>query len=331
MVTIKDIAKRLGVSISTVSKGLNGGNDISESLRQQILDTAVEMGYSTKRSKKAENRRVCVMIDDMKYENTEDFGYDIILGFRQNAFQHQWDVRILPITPEFQRSEKYDTFLLKNGYCGAFLVGLSLQDPWLEQFHSTTMPTVLLDNYIAYNANVSCIGTDSYEGIDLAVRHLYSLGHRKIAFLNGSRDSLVTQQRQESFENTMSSLHLTPQTELMGYGVYTADSAKDFVPGFIDAGASAIICGSDLIAQGVYAECAKRGLSIPEDISIVGFDDLPVASAMFPALTTIRQDRNELGRGAFATLNSLIHHISISQTLMRPQLIQRESTCRVRE
>lgn len=193
------------------------------------------------------------------------------------------------------------------------------------------MPTVLLDNYIAYNANVSCIGTDSYEGIDLAVRHLYSLGHRKIAFLNGSRESLVTQQRQESFENTMSGLHLTPQTELMGYGVYSADSAKDFVPGFIDAGASAIICGSDLIAQGVYAECAKRGLSIPEDISIVGFDDLPVASAMFPALTTIRQDRNELGRGAFATLNSLIHHISISQTLMRPQLIQRESTCRVRE
>lgn len=328
MVTIREIADRLGISISTVSKGLNGASDISEQLRQQVLDTAVEMGYSTKRSRKIENRRLCLMIENMNYEKTDDFGYNIVLGFRQNAFRHRWDVTIVPITPEFQACEKYDTYLLKNGYCGAFLVGMALHDPWMKQLQTTTMPTVLLDNFIPHNANVCCIGTDSYEGIELAVRHLHSLGHRQIAFLNGFRHSMVTQQRQEAFEATMTELGIPLLPELMGYGDYVTESAKEFVPGFLDAGATAIICGNDLIAQGVYEECALRSLSIPDAVSVVGFDDLPVAQSIFPPLTTIRQDRNELGKCAYVILNSLIHHISISKTLLRPQLIERSSVCR---
>ena len=126
MATIKDIANRLGVSVSTVSKGLNGASDISDELRQMVLDTAVEMGYSTKRSKKVENRKLCIFIENMNYETIDEFGYDIVLGFKQNAFRRKWDVDILPITPAFQEEEKYDTFLLKNGYCGAFLMGLAL-------------------------------------------------------------------------------------------------------------------------------------------------------------------------------------------------------------
>ena len=125
MATIKDIANRLGVSVSTVSKGLNGASDISDELRQMVLDTAVEMGYSTKRSKKVENRKLCIFIENMNYETIDEFGYDIVLGFKQNAFRRKWDVDILPITPAFQEEEKYDTFLLKNGYCGAFLMGLA--------------------------------------------------------------------------------------------------------------------------------------------------------------------------------------------------------------
>lgn len=151
MATIKDIANRLGVSVSTVSKGLNGASDISDELRQMVLDTAVEMGYSTKRSKKVENRKLCIFIENMNYETIDEFGYDIVLGFKQNAFRRKWDVDILPITPAFQEEEKYDTFLLKNGYCGAFLMGLALHDSWIKQLENTTMPTVLLDNFISGN------------------------------------------------------------------------------------------------------------------------------------------------------------------------------------
>lgn len=328
MATIKDIANRLGVSVSTVSKGLNGASDISDELRQMVLDTAVEMGYSTKRSKKVENRKLCIFIENMNYETIDEFGYDIVLGFKQNAFRRKWDVDILPITPAFQEEEKYDTFLLKNGYCGAFLMGLALHDSWIKQLENTTMPTVLLDNFISGNPNVCYLGTDSYEGIAMAVNHLVNLGHKNIAFLNGSLYSLVSDQRQEAFESAMAAASLPVQKDLTAYGYYVSDSAKYHVPGFLAAGATAVVCGNDLIAKGVIDECTKRGFRVPEDVSVVGFDDISIAATFDPPLTTIRQERNELGRYAYDILNSLIHHIPISKTLLRPKLIERESTAR---
>lgn len=328
MATIKDIANRLGVSVSTVSKGLNGASDISDELRQMVLDTAVEMGYSTKRSKKVENRKLCIFIENMNYETIDEFGYDIVLGFKQNAFRRKWDVDILPITPAFQEEEKYDTFLLKNGYCGAFLMGLALHDSWIKQLENTTMPTVLLDNFISGNPNVCYLGTDSYEGITMAVNHLVNLGHKNIAFLNGSLYSLVSDQRQEAFESAMAAASLPVQKDLTAYGYYVSDSAKYHVPGFLAAGATAVVCGNDLIAKGVIDECTKRGFRVPEDVSVVGFDDISIVATFDPPLTTIRQERNELGRCAYDILNSLIHHIPISKTLLRPKLIERESTAR---
>jgi len=330
MTTIKEIATRLGISISTVSKGLNGASDISEDLRQLVLDTAVEMGYSTKRSKKEEFRKLCVFVENMEYETLDSFGYDIVLGFKQNAFRHKWDVTIVPITPEFQEEEKYDTFLLKNGYCGAFLIGLALQDEWMKQIQLTTMPTVLFDNCIDGNPNVCYIGTDSYEGIHMAVEHLSNLGHKKIAFINGSLYSLVSDQRQEAFENSMKELGLPLSNKLMAHGYFVADSAKYHVPGFLAEGATAIVCANDLPAQGVIEYCNANGYNVPEDISVVGFDNIPIAATTEPPLTTICQQRNELGKCAYVILNSLIHHISISKTLLRPQLIERESTTRVK-
>lgn len=278
MATIKDIANRLGISISTVSKGLNGASDISNDLRQLVLDTAVEMGYSTKRSKKEEFRKLCVFVENMEYETLDSFGYDIVLGFKQNAYRHNWDVTVVPITPEFQESEKYDTYLLKNGYCGAFLIGLALQDEWMKQFRTTTMPTVLFDNYIDGNPNVCYIGTDSYEGIHMAVEHLVNLGHKKIGFINGSLYSLVSDQRQEAFENSMKEFGLPVSDKLMARGYFVADSAKYHVPGFLSEGATAIICGNDLLAQGVIEYCVENNYRIPEDVSVVGFDNIPIAA-----------------------------------------------------
>ena len=329
MATIKDIAERLGISISTVSKGLNGASDISDSLRQQVLDTAVEMGYTTKRSRKEEHRKLCLLIENMEYLSPGKFGYEIVLGFKQNAFRHKWDVSIVPVTPELQRAEKYDTYMLKNGYSGGFLVGFALQDEWMQQLYTTNVPTVLLDNFIPENPNICCVGTDNYEGIAMAVRHLFRLGHKNIAFLNGSLFSLVSDERQEAFENAMAEVGLPAQGRLMGRGYFVPETAMYHVPGFLKSGATAILCGNDLIAQGVIDECQKYGYEVPRDISVVGFDDLPIASQLTPPLTTIRQERNELGRLAYVALNSLVHHIPISKTLMRPQLIVRNSTARV--
>lgn len=328
MATMKDIANRLGISVSTVSKGLNGASDISDELRQLVLDTAVELGYSTKNSRKEENRKLCIFIENMEYEAMDEFGYEIVLGFKQSAFRGKWDVDIVPVTPAFQLEEKYDTYLLKNGYCGAFLLGFALHDEWMSQLQHTTMPTVLLDNFIYDNPNVCYLGTDSYEGIDQAVKHLHKLGHKKIAFLNGSLYSLVSDQRREAFETSLKEVGLEFDEELVAYGYFVSDSAQYHVPGFLAAGATAIICGNDLIAKGVIDECLARGFRVPEDVSVIGFDDIPIAATTTPPLTTIHQERTELGKCACAVLRSLIQHISISKTLLRPRLVVRESTAR---
>ena len=329
MTTIKDIANRLGISVSTVSKGINGASDISDDLRQLVLDTAVEMGYRSKKMKKEENKKLCIFIENMDYESAAQFGYELILGFKQAATRDCWDIHVIPVTPAFQLREKYDTYMLRNGYSGAFLVGFALHDEWMRQLPSTSIPTVLFDNYIPKNPHVSYIGTDNFEGIDLAVEHLSALGHKKIAFLNGSLYSMVTDQRQQAFLESMKSRGLKTDENLAVYGYFVADSAKDHVPGFLGRGVTAILCGSDLIASGVISECQSRGFLVPQDISVVGFDDLPISAELAPPLTTIRQDRIELGKCGYFTLHSLLHHVSISKTLMRPQLITRSSTARV--
>ena len=326
MATIKDIAEHLGISISTVSKGLNGASDISEDLRQLVLDTAVEMGYSTKRSKKEEFRKLCLFVTNMDYETLDTFGYDIVLGFKQNAFKHKWDVTVVEINTDFQQENKYDTYLLQHGYCGAFVLGLALHDPWMKQMETTTMPTVLFDNFIDGNQNVGYLGTDSREGIHMAIEHLVELGHKKIAFLNGSSDSLVSEERQESFENAIREYALERNEKLMATDSFIADSAYHHVPGFLEEGATAIVCSSDLIALGALDSCKKAGYRVPEDVSIIGFDNLPITTTTEPSLSTISQQRNALGRCAYIMLYSLINHVSISKTLLRPQLMKREST-----
>lgn len=328
MATIKEIANKLGISISTVSKGLNGASDISEELRQLVLDTAVELGYTTKRMKKEAHKKLCLFIENMDFESADQFGYDIVLGFKQAAYRDRWDVTILPINPAFQQQEKYDTFMLKNGYSGAFLVGFALQDEWMTQLETTTIPTALFDNFIKKNPNVAYIGTDSFEGIDTAIDHLVKLKHTKIAFLNGSLHSMITEHRQQAFYESMAAHNLPVPEHMIANGYYVAESAKNFVSSFLEQGATAIVCGNDLIAYGVMKECVQHGFLVPEDISVIGFDDLPLSAQMSPSLTTIRQERVELGKCGYMALHSLMHHVSVSKTLLRPQFILRNSTAK---
>ena len=204
MVTIKDIAKELGVSQGTVSKGLNNAPDVSEALKQKIVNTAISMGYkSIKLKHTSSGKKLCIFMENMDYESSGQFGFDIVSGFKQEAVKEGFDVTLLPITPAFQANEAYDSFMFKNGFVGSFCVGFALEDPWLKEFKTTSTPTVLFDNYVTKNPNTCYVGTDSAEIMELIVSHLYHLGHRKIAFLNGSMNSFITEQRMEGFYNSM--------------------------------------------------------------------------------------------------------------------------------
>ena len=326
MVTIKDIANKLGVSISTVSKGLNNADDISNEMRQKVLDTAIEMGYTPKKSKSGENRKICIFIENMDYENIDQFGYEIIVGFKLSATRKNWKIDVVPTNLHMQTVEKYDSYMLKNGYSGAFLLGFELHDDWIKQLNKTTVPTVLLDNFIERNHKVGYVGTDNYEGIELAIDYLFNLGHEKIAFLNGAKNSMVSNQRNEAFVTSIKQHGLKVEKNLIQFGYYVPDCAKDHFPAFLEHGATAVLCASDNMASGVIQEAKKNGLEVPRDMSVIGFDDLPIAAHFTPSLTTIRQDRIELGKSAFILLDGLMHDIAFSKLLLRPKFIVREST-----
>lgn len=326
MATMKDIADRLGISLSTVSKGLNGGQDISDSLRQTILDTAVEMGYQNRKAKRQDRRRIAVFIENMDYEDADDFGYEIVLGFRKASFRENWGVSVIPLTRDLQRRQSYDAYMLQEQYSGAFFMGISPEDPWSAQMEETRIPTVLLDNSAAPNPQVCTLATDSDAGIEMAVSHLAALGHEKIAFLDGSAGSMVSDKRMLAYLNAMAAHKLAIDPQLAVYGYFVAEAAPYHVPGFLSAGVTAILCGNDLIASGVIECCKKEGFAVPEDISVIGFDDVPMAERLDPPLTTVRQHRNALGQMAYYALYALINQVPVSSTCLRPDLVLRATT-----
>lgn len=325
MATINDIAEKLGISKSTVSKGLNNATDISEEMRRKILETAVELGYSNKRLQKKE-KKLCILIENMDYDTPNQFGYELILGFKQMAEPEGWVVDVVPMTMEFQRMTPYGVFMMQQGYQASFVLGFSLLDPWMQEFRTTKFPTVLYDNYMKENPHIASVGCDSQEGFDLAVKHLMKMGHTKIGLISGPLNSYILKARYHAYINAMSKYGLEVNEDYIGLGYYVSESTRTYIPKLLEKGVTAILFSHDVRAISALTECADRDLRVPEDLSIIGFDDLPMTAYTEPPLTTIRQDRISLGKCGYYALNCLLNNVPIGSILLRAPLIVRGST-----
>ncbi len=329
MATIKDIASKLGVSISTVSKGLHGASDISEEMRQQVLDTAISLGYIVKDRKTSERHKVCIMVENMDYANINQFGYELITGFRLMAQEQQFQVDIIPMDVYTQTMQSYDIYMKQNDYSGAFFLGFEMTDSYLKQLTHTSIPTVLFDNYVL-NKHVAYIGTDNNLGTKSLIEHLYQNGHRKIAILNGSENSYISNMRYNTILKELNAVGIEVNKSLIGNGVsFLPETIASYIPQFVKQGATAIVCASDLIAAAAMNEIHKMGLRVPDDISVTGFDDLPIAKYLAPPLTTIRQERFTLGKTAFTLLSQLISGTPVSTLLYHSELVIRESVANI--
>lgn len=325
MATINDIATKLGISKSTVSKGLNNATDISDEMRRRILETAVEVGYINKRAQKHE-RKICIMVANMEYETPNQFAHDIILGFKQKAEPEGWTIDIVDITEQMQKMTPYDVYMMEHRYCAAFVLGFSLVDPWMKEFKATNIPTVLYDNYIKSNPNVASIGCDSQEGFDLAVKYLHKLGHRKIGLISGPPESYIMQARYNAYLNAMDKYGLEVNDNYIGIGYYVAESTRKYIPKLISHGVTAILFSHDTRAISAITECKDRGIRIPQDLSIIGFDDLPMTEYTVPSLTTVRQDRVSLGKCGYYAMTCLLNKVPIGSIMLRATLVERHST-----
>ncbi len=324
MTTLEDIARALGTTKSTVSKALNGADDVSKATRQAVLEKAVEMGY-TRRTRTKSAPRIAVFVTNMEYRKPSDFGHDIVMGFRKAAEPEGYEVTLIPLDIPLQQSDSYDTYMMKNHFCGGFFLGLTPLDPWLKEFETCKTPTVLYDNHVSGNPHISHVGIDNAEGMKIAVAYLRSLGHEKIGYLSNALESYVYHQRLLFFLQAMESCGLTPDKELTGSAYHVSDCLSQHLPRLLEKGCTAFVCSHDLLASNALVYCAELGLSVPEDVSILGFDDIPLCQHTVPPLSTIRQDRDLLGRSAFYAFTSQFNHVAVSTLLLHPQLVERNS------
>lgn len=330
MPTINDIAAKLGISKGTVSKALNNADDVSEPLRKKVLETAVEIGYKKNRIRKTDEKKLCIIVENMDYENPTAFGYDIIMGFKKLAIPMGWEVEVVPISPKRQKEISFDVFMLEYGYQGAFILGFALTDPWMNDLKTASTSAVLYDNYIQENPNISYIGVNNDEGIDMAVSYLKKLGHTHIGYLGGALKSYITRARYQAYLRAMKKNGLSIQENYIGCSYFISECTQVYLPILLKSGVTAIICGQDNLANSIMIHCHELGYRVPEDISIIGFDDAPMSAYTQPPLTTIRQNRTALGNCGFYALNSLLNHTPISSLLLRAELILRSSAGIVR-
>ena len=324
MATLADIARSLGVSKGTVSKALNGAADVSEAMRTAVQEKAVELGYipPVRRSGTAQ---LALFITNMECDTPEDFGYDIVMGFRKMAEPAGFKVDIIRLDTQLQLDHRYDAYMERNRYCGGLFLGLSLLDPWIKEFATCKTPTVLYDNQISGNPMVAQIAVDCFEGMQQTIQHLKELGHRKIGYLSSALQAYVYQQRYHAFFRAMDESGLPGSQSLAGSAYHISEVLTHHLPRLLDEGCTAIVCSHDNLAYSVLLHCRELGLRIPEDISIVGFDDIPLCRYSRPPMTTVRQDRTDLGKCAFSALSALMNGVPISSIFLRPELIRRSS------
>ena len=324
MATLDDIAKELGISKSTVSKALSGAKDVSKAMRQSVLEKAVEMGYS-RAVRGVELPKIAVFITNMDYAKPEDFGYDLVVGFRKAAEPSGFQVDIIPLDQEMQRHIHYDTYMVKHNYCGSLFLGLSLLDPWIKDFETCKTPAVLYDNHIGSNPRVTHVGVNNAEGMELAVMYLKDLGPRKIGYLSSALQAYVYRQRHAAFFRAMEAAGLHMDDSLSGNADFINECLSLHLPRILEAGCTAIVCSHDLLAHSVMIHCNEMGLRVPEDVSILGFDDIPMCRFTFPPLTTIRQDRINIGKSAFYAMLNQLNNVHPSSLLLHPELVERAS------
>ncbi|WP_423923951.1 LacI family DNA-binding transcriptional regulator [Frigoribacterium sp. 2-23] len=293
--TITDIAQLSGVAPSTVSRALTRPDRVNEVTRQRIERAARDLGYTPNRAPGAvlpgRTRAIAVLVSDI----TNPFYFDIIRGTQQQLKAAGY-TQLLVDTEESGELEASTLDEMRGGAVGAVVTASRLPDTELARY-AESMPLVCINRRPPGVPNVLI---DTPGGVVQALEHLYSLGHRDILYISGPLSSWSNERRWKTIERVSARLGVTPRragpfSPTTASGAAAADVA-------INAGATACVVFNDLIAIGMLARMRERGLSVPDDLSIVGCDDIFGADFCNPPLTTLAAPIEQAGRVAVSML-----------------------------
>ena len=332
--TLKDIARIAGVSTATVSKVISGKHhDIGASTIETVRRLARELDYRPNvlaRSMKTKvTRTIGLIIPDVR----NPFFTDLARGAEDSARERGYSLLFCNTDDDLSKELAYIETLAQKQVDGIALAASLNRDREREEQFKVPLPIVTLDRDVFFPGVKGHIATDNEKGAFDAVKYLISLGHRRILFLSGELQTQVSSQRLAGYRRALADAGIAFAEELLITGPYSFEFGYDTIKAWtVDPEVSAIFCGNDMIALGVIKALKERQVRVPQDISIMGFDDIYLASINTPTLTTVRQPSYELG---YLTVQRLIDILEGEEPddptlVIELEVIPRESTARRR-
>ncbi len=326
--TIKDVAKKAGVSMMTVSRVINNKGFTSVETRKKILEAIEEIDYKPNILARSlvtkESRFITIVIPDI----SNPFFAEMVKEAEDIARKNKYIILLGDTEGRKEIEKEYSEAAINRMSDGIILIAPRMEDKLIIKINDR-VPLVLVDRPIA-GKDIAQINSDDFSGAVLAVEHLIGLNHKRIGFLSGTRDIPAGLQREEGYIKTLKKNNIDIQSKLIVEGDWTFKSGRDALDRFIsnDQASTAIFASNDLMALGLIQRAQEMNIKIPEDLSIIGFDDISMAVLVNPSLTTVRQPRLEMGKVAIELLiNKLQKKSDIKNNiLLKNKLIIRNST-----
>jgi DNA-binding LacI/PurR family transcriptional regulator len=334
-VTIGDVAAKAKVSKSAVSFVFNGRGGVGADARERILQAADELGWRPDARARALSRSRAqalglVIRREPELLSTDPFFPQFVAGIESGLADVEYALVLQVVGGEQSESDAYLRFAHEARVDGVFLTDLRTQDERPAELARLGLPCVLVGPTASVSEELHPNGLDDSAGIRRAVRHLYALGHRRIAHVAGSARYVHSDVRRRAWADELAQLELEPGP--LVDADFTGASGARATHELLDLSRppTAIIYANDLMAIAGMSVAADRGIRVPHDLSIVGFDDIPLAPYVVPPLTTVRQDVFEWGRVCAQTLVAIVEGRTPEPVKLPPvEFIVRGSTGQV--
>lgn len=331
MVNIKDVAKLANVSIATVSRSLAEPEKVSDKTREKVMRAVESSGYVVNTLAQNFRRRrsntVIVMVPDI----ANPFFANIIQGIEKVASSHKYRVLLGDTQGDQGRERAYGELVTQKQADGIICLGRNIPFAYRsgrKSLDPTWPPIVMACEYHGEIA-VPSVCIDNVAAAAELVEYLIGLGHRKIAYINGPKDSVLCQDRFQGFNDALKVNNVSVNKLWLAQGEFTLASGYGAMKVLLGKKErpTAVFCANDEMAIGAMQACRDEGLTIPDDMSIVGFDDIVFAEYTSPRLTTIHQPRNEIGERVMTLMLEILagNAPEINRVLLSHKLIVRES------
>ena len=314
MVSMKDISAACGVSVATVSKALNDHGDIGAETKNRVRQVAKQMGYFPNSAAKAlktnRTHNLGVLFEEEDHSGlTHDYFACVLDSLKSAAEEQGYDITFINGCRTRPGRMSYLEHCRYRGFDGVIIVCVNFYDSEVLELVRSDIPTVTIDH--VFN-NVCSVVSDNVKGMRELVQHVYNKGHRRIAYIHGKNSEVtVTQRRLASFYKTAEELGLQIPDDYIKAAAYRDTKASGIATEELLKLKTRLTCifyPDDFACYGGINVIKEHGLSVPDDISVVGYDGIRIARHIEPKLTTLKQDTTQLGRKAAEKVISLIEH-----------------------